>query len=164
MKKRVLIFVYSTTLLRQILEWCGCLIGRTWKKVAFACFRILKVKLSLCFSWAPRHGGVLGSGGITPRILDLGTRWRWVVSFTPRLLYPQGKSPWYPLGRRLGGAQNRWREKFPAPAGNRSSDHPARSPALYHWAIPAPVLEYYPAVTWRDREKPQKSRYLSNAK
>jgi hypothetical protein len=30
-----------------------------------------------------------------------------VVSFTTRLLYPQGKSPWYPLGRRLGGPQ-RW--------------------------------------------------------
>jgi hypothetical protein len=26
-----------------------------------------------------------------------------VVSFTPRQLYPQGKSPWYPLDRRLGG-------------------------------------------------------------
>jgi hypothetical protein len=48
-----------------------------------------------------------GSGGITPRILDLGTRWRWVVSFTPQLIYPQGKSPWYPLDRRLGGPQNR---------------------------------------------------------
>jgi hypothetical protein len=24
-----------------------------------------------------------------------------VVSFTPRPLYPQGKSPWYPLDRRL---------------------------------------------------------------
>jgi hypothetical protein len=34
-----------------------------------------------------------GSGGIDPRIFDLDTRWRWVVSFTPRLLYPQGKSP-----------------------------------------------------------------------
>jgi hypothetical protein len=27
---------------------------------------------------------------------DLGTRWRWVVSFTPRPLYPQRNSPWYP--------------------------------------------------------------------
>jgi hypothetical protein len=43
---------------------------------------------------APRHEGVLGSGGIAPRIFDLGTRWRWVVSFTLRLLYPQVKSPW----------------------------------------------------------------------
>jgi hypothetical protein len=24
-----------------------------------------------------------------------------VVSFTPRLLYPQERSPWYPLDRRL---------------------------------------------------------------
>jgi len=29
-----------------------------------------------------------------------------VVSFTPRPLYPQGKSPWYPLDRRLGGPQS----------------------------------------------------------
>jgi hypothetical protein len=34
-----------------------------------------------------------GSGGISPRILDLGTRWRWIVSFTARPRYPQGKSP-----------------------------------------------------------------------
>jgi hypothetical protein len=48
-----------------------------------------------------------GSGGIALRIVDLGTRWSWVVSFTPRPLNPQGKSPWYPLNRRLGGPQNR---------------------------------------------------------
>jgi hypothetical protein len=30
-----------------------------------------------------------------------------VVSFTHRPLYPQEKSPWYPLGRRLGGLQSR---------------------------------------------------------
>jgi hypothetical protein len=44
-----------------------------------------------------------GSGGIAPCILDLGTNWRCVVSFTPRPLYAQGKSPWYPLDMRLGG-------------------------------------------------------------
>jgi hypothetical protein len=54
---------------------------------------------------APRHEDVLGSGGIAPRILNLGTRWRWVVGFTPRPLYPQGKSPRYPLDRRLGGTR-----------------------------------------------------------
>jgi len=47
------------------------------------------------------------SGGIAPRILDLSTWWRWVVSFTPRPLCPQGKSPWYPLDRRLAGLQSR---------------------------------------------------------
>jgi hypothetical protein len=30
-----------------------------------------------------------------------------VISFTPHPLYPQGKSPWRPLYRRLGGSQNR---------------------------------------------------------
>jgi hypothetical protein len=30
-----------------------------------------------------------------------------VVSFTPRPLYPQGKSLWYPLDRRLGVFQSR---------------------------------------------------------
>jgi hypothetical protein len=34
-----------------------------------------------------------GSGGIAPRILNLGTRWRWVVSFTPRPLYPRERAP-----------------------------------------------------------------------
>jgi len=34
------------------------------------------------------------SGGIAPRILDLGSRWRWVVSFTSRPLYPQTNCPW----------------------------------------------------------------------
>jgi hypothetical protein len=47
------------------------------------------------------------SGGIAPYILDLGTRWRLVVSFTPRPLYPQEKNAWYPLYRRLGGPQSR---------------------------------------------------------
>jgi len=26
-----------------------------------------------------RHEAVVGSGGIVPRILNFGTRWRWVV-------------------------------------------------------------------------------------
>jgi hypothetical protein len=48
-----------------------------------------------------------GKGGIAPHILDLGTRWRWMVSFTPQLLYPpQEKTTWYLLDRRLGGPQN----------------------------------------------------------
>jgi hypothetical protein len=49
----------------------------------------------------------MGSRGIAPLILDLGTRWRWVVCFTHRPLYPQGKNHRYPLDRRLGGPQSR---------------------------------------------------------
>jgi len=48
-----------------------------------------------------------GSGGIFPLILDLGNRWRWVVIFTPRPLYPQGNNPQYPLDRRMVGPQSR---------------------------------------------------------
>jgi hypothetical protein len=44
-----------------------------------------------------------GSECIAPRILDLGTKWRWVVSFMLLPFYPQRESPWYPLDRRLGG-------------------------------------------------------------
>jgi hypothetical protein len=60
---------------------------------------MVKVKLSLCFYITEHHAmkAYWGSGGIAPRILDLGIRWRWVVSFTLRPLYSQGKSPWYPL-------------------------------------------------------------------
>jgi hypothetical protein len=38
---------------------------------------------------------------------DLGISSRWVVSFTPRPLYPLGKSPRNPLNRRFGGPQSR---------------------------------------------------------
>jgi hypothetical protein len=47
------------------------------------------------------------TGGIAPRTHILGTVWNWAVSFTPRPLYPRGKSSWYPLDRRVGGPQSR---------------------------------------------------------
>jgi hypothetical protein len=58
----------------------------------------LKVKVKVKFPsvFLTEHHAInayLGSGGIAPHILDLGTRWRWVVSFTPWPLYPQGESP-----------------------------------------------------------------------
>jgi hypothetical protein len=56
--------------------------------------------MSIClirflFTWSPAR-----------KYFYLGTRWKWVVRFTPRPLYPQGKCPCYPLDRRLGGPQN----------------------------------------------------------
>jgi hypothetical protein len=70
-------------------------------------FMVEKVKLKSLRLTKHHAMKTLGSGGIAPRILDFGIRWRWVVSFTPRPLYPQGKSPWYPLDRRLGEPQSR---------------------------------------------------------
>jgi hypothetical protein len=67
------------------------------------------VKLFLCFFLTERHAmkAYWESGGIAPRILDLGTRRIWVVSFTSRPLNPQEKSPCHPLDRTLGGYQSR---------------------------------------------------------
>jgi hypothetical protein len=42
-----------------------------------------------------------GIGGITPRIPNIGSRWRWMVSYTPRSLYHRVKSPRHTLDRKL---------------------------------------------------------------
>jgi hypothetical protein len=52
-----------------------------------------QIKLSLILIKSPHHEGVWGSGGIVQFFLDLGSKWRWVVRFTPRPLYPRGKNP-----------------------------------------------------------------------
>jgi hypothetical protein len=44
-----------------------------------------------------------GSRSTAPCILNVGTKWRWAVSFMPQLLHCWGKSLWYPFDRRLGG-------------------------------------------------------------
>jgi hypothetical protein len=40
-------------------------------------------------------------------ILNLGTRWMRVATFTPLPFKPQGNGPRYPMDRRLGGPQSR---------------------------------------------------------
>jgi hypothetical protein len=93
-----------------------------------------KVKLSLCLTKHHAMKAYWGRGGIASRIIDLGTRWRWVVSFTPRPLYPQGKLPWYPLDRRLDEPQNRSghggeEKNSQPPTGNRTLEPKSSSPA-----------------------------------
>jgi hypothetical protein len=82
---------------------------------SLADFSILKMKMirssetSAYTRSTRRHipeDGILHSR-IDSRFLDFGTSWRWVVSFTTRPLYPRGKSPQYPLNRRMGGTQSR---------------------------------------------------------
>jgi hypothetical protein len=70
-------------------------------------------------------------------ILDLGTRWC-AVNFRPRPLYPRGKSPWYPLHKRLGGSKNL------TPGGIES-----RSSIPYPVAIPA--LKMFSEITSQSR-------------
>jgi hypothetical protein len=51
-------------------------------------------------------------------ILNISTRWSTVDRFVLHLLYPQGKTPWCPLARRLDGPQRR--EKSPALVRNQT--------------------------------------------
>jgi len=75
----------------------------------------------------PYHEDSTGSRGVIP-VINLDTRWRWMVNFTPWPLYPHRKSLWYAMNRRLGGLQELvwtfWRRGKPvASAGNWNPDH-----------------------------------------
>jgi len=64
-----------------------------------------------------------GSEDMDPRILNLGARWRWVFSFTPRPFHPRGKNRQYPLDRRLDGPQSRSEQrKMPSPCQESNLD------------------------------------------
>jgi hypothetical protein len=80
-----------------------------------------------------RNWDVWGSWGQTPRILNLGTRWMWVLSFTFRLLYPciHWIEDWVGLRRDLDFVVKR-----KIPAGNWN---PVVQPVAGHctdWIIP----------------------------
>jgi hypothetical protein len=49
----------------------------------------------------------------------------------PAALYPRGKSPWYPLDRRLGGLQNAEDRKIFCLCRGSNPDRPVRSQTLY---------------------------------
>jgi hypothetical protein len=79
------------------------------------------------------------NGDITPRILNLGTGWMWVVSFTPLTLYSRRKIFRYTLGRRLGGPQSQ--------SGHHGEKSKPSSSAVQSvgscctdWAIPALLI------------------------
>ena len=59
---------------------------------------ITKVKLSLCLTWWYMLAHRCNS------ILNFDTKWKSVVTFKPRSLYPM-KSSWYPMTRRLDGSK-----------------------------------------------------------
>jgi hypothetical protein len=116
-----------------------------------------------------------GSGCIDPGILDFGTSRRWVVSFTPRTLYSEGKDTRYQLDRRLVEPRNRsWRheeEKILAPTGTRTPflSHPAYNQSLYQLLYPGspglyPVLSCIGAKYFTTYYRQQKMCKLWNLK
>jgi hypothetical protein len=100
------------------------------------------VKLSLCFNWSPRYEDVMRewsyrSTHSLTSALDGG---EWSASrpgrFTPRERAPV--THW--IGDWVGpraGLDVVLRRKIPSPCRDLNPDHSARSPVLYHWAIPA---------------------------
>jgi len=65
------------------------------------------------------------NGVIAPHILNLGTGWRPVISFTSQSLYRRGNSPQYPKEMGLGGPQNQFgigvEKNISAPAWKRTA-------------------------------------------
>jgi hypothetical protein len=91
-----------------------------------------------------------GGGGIAPRILDIGTR-RWVVSFTPRPLYPRGKIPRYPLyGWAPEPVWTLWKRRIPGPRRESNPNRPARSQFPYRLSYPG---------SWRQGLRPIPTLY-----
>jgi hypothetical protein len=76
------------------------------------------------------------------------TSWKWVVRLTPQPLYPRGKSPRYPLDRRLGGPQSRSRRRGENcwPYRDSNSDPSVVQPVTSRYTdytIPVPHLQEY---------------------
>jgi hypothetical protein len=96
------------------------------------------------YCWAPRHEGVLGEW----RYSSMHSWLRHKIEASGQLhtsaALPPGKEPPVPIGYGGGVPEPVWTrwsgEKFPAPTGTRTPEHPARSPALYYWAIPTPAI------------------------
>jgi hypothetical protein len=69
-------------------------------------------------------------------IRDLGGRRGWVVSTTPRQLYPRERP-----GTQCTGGWVGPRAGLDAPTRIRSPDRPARSQSLYRLSYPGPITE-----------------------
>jgi hypothetical protein len=84
-------------------------------------------------------------------ILDLGTRWRWVLSFTPRPLYTRGKNlrgtlwirGWVDHRAGLDAVE----ERKILPLRNRTPVVPSVVCRYTDWAIPTPAVSIQTLIT-----------------
>jgi hypothetical protein len=77
-------------------------------------------------------------------ILDLGTRWRWVVSFTPLLLYPLGKDPgthWIGGWLGPGAGMDFMKKRKSYPCRESNTGHPAHNLSLHRLSYT--IITYY---------------------
>jgi hypothetical protein len=92
---------------------------------------------------------VWGSGCIDPHFLDLGTSWRWAVSFTLRPLYPRERAPDTPWMEEVGWTSEpvwtTWKKFLTLPELEfLPLDRPARSQSLCRLSYPGSCLVYVP--------------------
>jgi hypothetical protein len=87
-----------------------------------------------------------GNGCIDPHFLDLGTSWRWVISFTPRTLYPRERAPgihciggWVDPRAGLNYMEN-WKFLTLLRLELRPLCRPARSQSLYRLRYPGSLI------------------------
>jgi hypothetical protein len=82
-----------------------------------------------------------------------------VVSFTPRPLYSQGKKPWYPLYRRLGGPQS-----CPGHGDEEKNSHPPPGIEPYNPDRPASkIISYVKYFQFRRRRTSEKANIKRKA-
>jgi hypothetical protein len=117
---------------------------------------------------ALRQEDIWESVCINTHILDLGTSWRWVLSFTSRRLYPRIKSLPVPIGQETGRTPEpvwtslRWEKCFPCRDSN--SDPSAVQPITsryYNCDIPAPrmrgwLMNNESERIWKERSWPSR--------
>jgi hypothetical protein len=120
----------------------------------------VKVKLSLCLTKHHAMKTYWGIEGIAPCILDLGTRWRWVVSLTPRPLYPRERAPgthW--IGGWVGpraGLDGVVKRKIPSPRRESNPRTPIVQPVAQRgtdWAITAQIHSHVSEIVYRHYAK-----------
>jgi hypothetical protein len=91
-----------------------------------------------------------GREDISARILDLGNSWRWVVSLTPRLLYPLGKEPPMPIGKESGWApeavSTTWRRERSFPYRDSNSNPSVVQPVASRYTECAITVPLYVVV------------------
>jgi len=72
---------------RNVLQIYGCFGGIQCRHLLYLIYSHDKGKIVLCHVLKAYRG----SRGVAPLILYDSTRSRWVLNFTPQLLYPRGK-------------------------------------------------------------------------
>jgi hypothetical protein len=127
---------------------CSCIYILWVSLVSFAAITLC-VASERVFIFVSVYFAMTQSGNfwIHPRILDLDVRWRWVVSFTSRLLYPGARFLVGWVGPRAG-LDTLAMKNIPSPAGNRTPFVQTIVSHYTDWATPAAFIVIDYVILW----------------